>query len=301
MAGASLLTLLDDIAAVLDDVALMSKMAAKKTAGVLGDDLALNAQQVSGVASEREIPVVWAVAKGSFKNKLILVPSALLISAFIPWLIMPLLLIGGLFLCFEGAEKILEKLFPHSHQHEEKEEQVNTGESAEEYEKRKVAGAIRTDFILSAEIIVIALGTVTGSSIVTQILVVSLIAVLMTIGVYGLVAGIVKLDDLGFYLERTSNGEGLKAKLGGALVAFAPKLMKVLAVVGTAAMFLVGGGIVVHNVPAIHHLIEPIIMDFRGHTIATAIVPTLLNGVIGVIAGLVVVAAWTLVEKVRGK
>ncbi|APX09185.1 hypothetical protein BWP24_23805 [Vibrio campbellii] len=301
MAGASLLTLLDDIAAVLDDVALMSKMAAKKTAGVLGDDLALNAQQVSGVASEREISVVWAVAKGSFKNKLILVPSALLISAFIPWLIMPLLLIGGLFLCFEGAEKILEKLFPHSHQHEEKEEQVNTGESAEEYEKRKVAGAIRTDFILSAEIIVIALGTVTGSSIVTQILVVSLIAVLMTIGVYGLVAGIVKLDDLGFYLERTSNGEGLKAKLGGALVAFAPKLMKMLAIVGTAAMFLVGGGIVVHNVPAIHHLIEPIIMDFRGHTIATAIVPTLLNGVIGVIAGLVVVAAWTVIEKVRGK
>ncbi|GBK98639.1 inner membrane protein YedI [Vibrio harveyi] len=301
MAGASLLTLLDDIAAVLDDVALMSKMAAKKTAGVLGDDLALNAQQVSGVASEREIPVVWAVAKGSFKNKLILVPSALLISAFIPWLIMPLLLIGGLFLCFEGAEKILEKLFPHAHQHEEKKEELNTGESVEDYEKRKVAGAIRTDFILSAEIIVIALGTVTGSSIVTQILVVSLIAVLMTIGVYGLVAGIVKLDDLGFYLERTSNGEGLKAKLGGALVAFAPKLMKMLSVVGTAAMFLVGGGIVVHNVPAIHHLIEPIIMDFRGHTIATAIVPTLLNGVIGVIAGLVVVAAWTLVEKVRGK
>ncbi|MGR4988013.1 DUF808 domain-containing protein [Vibrio rotiferianus] len=301
MAGASLLTLLDDIAAVLDDVALMSKMAAKKTAGVLGDDLALNAQQVSGVASAREIPVVWAVAKGSFKNKLILVPSALLISAFIPWLIMPLLLMGGLFLCFEGAEKILEKLFPHAHQHEEKEEEVNTGESVEEYEKRKVAGAIRTDFILSAEIIVIALGTVTGSSIVTQILVVSLIAVLMTIGVYGLVAGIVKLDDLGFYLERTSNGEGLKAKLGGALVAFAPKLMKMLAVVGTAAMFLVGGGIVVHNVPAVHHLIEPIIMDFRGHTIATAIIPTLLNGLIGVIAGIVVVAVWTVVEKVRGK
>lgn len=302
MAGASLLTLLDDIAAVLDDVALMSKMAAKKTAGVLGDDLALNAQQVSGVAAEREIPVVWAVAKGSFKNKLILVPAALLISAFIPWLIMPLLLIGGLFLCFEGAEKILEKLFPHAHHHEDNaEESSETGESVEEYEKRKVAGAIRTDFILSAEIIVIALGTVTGTSIVTQILVVSLIAILMTIGVYGLVAGIVKLDDLGFYLERKANGEGLKAKLGGALVAFAPKLMKMLAIVGTAAMFLVGGGIVVHNVPAIHHLIEPIIMDFRGHTIATAIVPTLLNGVIGVIAGLIVVAAWTLVEKVRGK
>ncbi|MBE5178516.1 DUF808 domain-containing protein [Vibrio parahaemolyticus] len=301
MAGASLLTLLDDIAAVLDDVALMSKMAAKKTAGVLGDDLALNAQQVSGVASEREIPVVWAVAKGSFKNKLILVPSALLISAIIPWLIMPLLLIGGLFLCFEGAEKVLEKLFSHSHPHEEKEELVDTGESLEEYEKRKVAGAIRTDFILSAEIIVIALGTVTGASLVTQILVVSLIAVIMTIGVYGLVAGIVKLDDLGFYLEIRSKGKGWMAKVGCALVAFAPKLMKLLTIVGTAAMFLVGGGIVVHNVPAIHHFVEPIIMNFSGHSVATAILPILLNGIIGFVAGLIVVAVWTVVEKLRGK
>ncbi|EGR0697681.1 DUF808 domain-containing protein [Vibrio parahaemolyticus] len=301
MAGASLLTLLDDIAAVLDDVALMSKMAAKKTAGVLGDDLALNAQQVSGVASEREIPVVWAVAKGSFKNKLILVPSALLISAIIPWLIMPLLLIGGLFLCFEGAEKVLEKLFPHSHPHEEKEELVDTGESLEEYEKRKVAGAIRTDFILSAEIIVIALGTVTGASLVTQILVVSLIAVIMTIGVYGLVAGIVKLDDLGFYLEIRSKGKGWMAKVGSALVAFAPKLMKLLTIVGTAAMFLVGGGIVVHNVPAIHHFVEPIIMNFSGHSVATAILPILLNGIIGFVAGLIVVAVWTVIEKLRGK
>lgn len=300
MAGASLLTLLDDIAAVLDDVALMSKMAAKKTAGVLGDDLALNAQQVSGVASEREIPVVWAVAKGSFKNKLILVPSALLISAIIPWLIMPLLLIGGLFLCFEGAEKVLEKLFPHSHPHEEKEELVDTGESLEDYEKRKVAGAIRTDFILSAEIIVIALGTVTGASLVTQILVVSLIAVIMTIGVYGLVAGIVKLDDLGFYLEIRSKGKGWMAKVGSALVAFAPKLMKLLTIVGTAAMFLVGGGIVVHNVPAIHHFVEPIIMNFSGHSVATAILPILLNGIIGFVAGLIVVAVWTAVEKIRG-
>lgn len=301
MAGASLLTLLDDIAAVLDDVALMSKMAAKKTAGVLGDDLALNAQQVSGVASEREIPVVWAVAKGSFKNKLILVPSALLISAIIPWLIMPLLLIGGLFLCFEGAEKVLEKLFPHSHPHEEKEELVDTGESLEDYEKRKVAGAIRTEFILSAEIIVIALGTVTGASLVTQILVVSLIAVIMTIGVYGLVAGIVKLDDLGFYLEIRSKGKGWMAKVGSALVAFAPKLMKLLTIVGTAAMFLVGGGIVVHNVPAIHHFVEPIIMNFSGHSVATAILPILLNGIIGFVAGLIVVAVWTVVEKLRGK
>ncbi|MFA0036188.1 DUF808 domain-containing protein [Vibrio sp. 10N.261.52.A1] len=301
MAGASLLTLLDDIATVLDDVALMSKVAAKKTAGVLGDDLALNAQQVSGVSAEREIPVVWAVAKGSFKNKLILVPAALLISAFIPWLIMPLLLIGGLFLCFEGAEKILEKFFPHAYQEHDKGDEGKAGESIEDYEKRKVKGAIRTDFILSAEIIVIALGTVTGTSILTQIIVVSLIAVVMTIGVYGLVAGIVKLDDLGFYLQRTSNGSAVKAKLGNGLVSFAPKLMKMLAVVGTAAMFLVGGGIVVHNVPAIHHLIEPIIMDFSGHTIATAVVPTLLNGVIGVVAGLLVVAVWGAIEKVRGK
>ncbi|CAH7373075.1 DUF808 domain-containing inner membrane protein YedI [Vibrio chagasii] len=301
MAGASLLTLLDDIATVLDDVALMSKVAAKKTAGVLGDDLALNAQQVSGVSAEREILVVWAVAKGSFKNKLILVPAALLISAFIPWLIMPLLLVGGLFLCFEGAEKILEKFFPHAHQDDDKGDEDKTGESIEDYEKRKVKGAIRTDFILSAEIIVIALGTVTGTSILTQIIVVSLIAVVMTIGVYGLVAGIVKLDDLGFYLQRTSDGSAVKEKLGNGLVSFAPKLMKMLAVVGTAAMFLVGGGIVVHNVPAIHHLIEPIIMDFSGHTIATAVVPTLLNGVIGVVAGLLVVAVWSVVEKVRGK
>ncbi len=267
----------------------------------MGDDLALNAQQVSGVASEREIPVVWAVAKGSFKNKLILVPSALLISAIIPWLIMPLLLIGGLFLCFEGAEKVLEKLFPHSHPHEEKEELVDTGESLEDYEKRKVAGAIRTDFILSAEIIVIALGTVTGASLVTQILVVSLIAVIMTIGVYGLVAGIVKLDDLGFYLEIRSKGKGWMAKVGSALVAFAPRLMKLLTIVGTAAMFLVGGGIVVHNVPAIHHFVEPIIMNFSGHSVATAILPILLNGIIGFVAGLIVVAVWTVVEKLRGK
>ncbi|MGP8306031.1 DUF808 domain-containing protein [Vibrio sp. YIC-376] len=301
MAGASLLTLLDDIATVLDDIAVMSKVAAKKTAGVLGDDLALNAQQVQGVASEREIPVVWAVAKGSFKNKLILVPSALIISAIIPWLIMPLLLLGGLFLCFEGTEKVLEKLFPHSHSNEEKEEVVDIGESVEEFEKRKVNGAIRTDFILSAEIIVIALGTVSEASFVTQVIVVSLIAIVMTIGVYGLVAGIVKLDDLGLYLELRAKGEGFMAKVGSALVTFAPKLMRLLTIVGTAAMFLVGGGIIVHNVPAIHHFVEPIIMNFGGHSFATAVLPILLNGLIGFVAGLIVVGAWTLVEKVRGK
>lgn len=302
MAGASLLTLLDDIATVLDDVAVMSKVAAKKTAGVLGDDLALNAQQVSGVAAEREIPVVWSVAKGSFRNKLILVPAALVISSFVPWLIMPLLLLGGLFLCFEGAEKVLEKLF-HSTPKKEPEEAMAELQqvSIEEYEKSKISGAIRTDFILSAEIIVIALGTVQGKEMMTQIIVVSLIAMVMTAGVYGLVAGIVKLDDLGFYLERKSKGEGLMAKLGGVLVAFAPKLMKGLTVVGTAAMFLVGGGIVVHNVPFIHHWVEPIIMKLPDLTLVNALVPTLLNGAIGVAAGLIVVAVMEIIHKVRGK
>ncbi|NIY92110.1 DUF808 domain-containing protein [Vibrio diazotrophicus] len=302
MAGASLLTLLDDIATVLDDVAVMSKVAAKKTAGVLGDDLALNAQQVSGVAAEREIPVVWAVAKGSFRNKLILVPAALVISAFAPWLIMPALLLGGLFLCFEGSEKVLEKLF-HS---EPKKEPVEALEeinklTIEEYEKTKIKGAIRTDFILSAEIIVIALGTVQGQQTVTQVIVVSLIATIMTAGVYGLVAGIVKLDDLGFYLERKSQGKGLLSILGSVLVAFAPKLMKGLTVVGTAAMFLVGGGIVVHNVPFIHHWVEPIIMKLPDLTLVNALVPALLNGAIGVVAGLVVVGAIEVIHRVRGK
>ncbi|TXY26145.1 DUF808 domain-containing protein [Vibrio mimicus] len=306
MAGASLLTLLDDIATVLDDVAVMSKMAAKKTAGVLGDDLALNAQQVSGVAAEREIPVVWAVAKGSFRNKLILVPAALIISSIAPWLIMPLLLLGGLFLCFEGAEKILEKwLHPVPKQDAEQRaaammtEGLET-ESVAEYEKRKIGGAIRTDFILSAEIIVIALGTVQGQSMLTQILVVSLIAIIMTIGVYGLVAGIVKLDDLGFYLQRQSKGQGLKASLGGVLVRFAPKLMKGLTVVGTAAMFLVGGGIVVHNVPAVHHALEPILNTVDAWPAVGALMPTLINGVIGVAAGSLLVAVMEVWHKLRG-
>ncbi|EKO3512829.1 DUF808 domain-containing protein [Vibrio fluvialis] len=301
MAGASLLTLLDDIATVLDDVAVMSKVAAKKTAGVLGDDLALNAQQVSGVAAEREIPVVWAVAKGSFRNKLILVPAALIISSIAPWLIMPLLLLGGLFLCFEGAEKVLEKLF-HSQPEKKPEEAMEelSQVNVEEYEQKKIKGAIRTDFILSAEIIVIALGTVQGKEMLTQIVVVSLIAVIMTAGVYGLVAGIVKLDDLGFYLERKSKGEGLRARLGSALVSFAPKLMKGLTVVGTAAMFLVGGGIVVHNVPVIHHWIEPVLMDLPNLSLVSSLVPALLNGLIGVVAGLVIVAVMEVVHKVHG-
>ncbi|WP_428773464.1 DUF808 domain-containing protein [Vibrio sp.] len=286
MAGASLLTLLDDIATILDDVAVMSKVAAKKTAGVLGDDLALNAQQVSGVAAERELPVVWAVAKGSFRNKLILVPGALLISAFIPWLIVPLLLVGGLFLCFEGAEKVLEKLL-YTDEEEDKQQSL-TQLTMPEYEAKKIAGAIRTDFILSAEIIVIALGTVQGQSTTTQIIVVSLIAVLMTIGVYGLVAAIVKLDDIGFYLEERARQRQTESNLGRALINFAPKLMKGLTLVGTAAMFLVGGGIVVHNVAAVHHLIEPVLDATAGHSLLQSVAAILINGLIGLVAGLLV-------------
>lgn len=302
MAGASLLTLLDDIATVLDDVAVMSKVAAKKTAGVLGDDLALNAQQVSGVSAEREIPVVLAVAKGSLRNKCILVPAALIISAFAPWLIMPMLMIGGLYLCFEGAEKVIEKLF---HGHESKpsiEEKVAELENVDmqEYEKRKIKGAIRTDFILSAEIIVIALGTVQGdANILDQLIVVSFIAFIMTIGVYGIVAGIVKLDDLGFYLNRRSQGKGVISVIGEGLINFAPKLMKLLTVVGTIAMFLVGGGIVVHNVPMLHHGIESLLGHFETLPGAHAIGDPLLNGVIGLIAGSILVGVMNLYQLVR--
>lgn len=301
MAGLNLLTLLDDITTLLDDVAAMSKVAAKKTAAVLGDDLALNAQQVSGVTADRELPVVWAVAKGSLRNKCILVPVALLMSSFAPWLIMPLLVLGGLFLCFEGTEKVLEKLFAHGSEHEEdaREERAAANLSIEEYEKKKIAGAIRTDFILSAEIIVITLGTVQGQVMLTQIIVVSLIAFVMTLGVYGLVAGIVKLDDLGFYLERTSKGEGVRLSLGKGLIAFAPKLMKILTVVGTAAMFLVGGGIVVHNIPWIHHWVEPILFSLPDMALAQLALPALLNGVIGFVAGLIVVGLWSIIERLR--
>ncbi|HIF9262978.1 TPA: DUF808 domain-containing protein [Photobacterium damselae] len=298
MAGASLLTLLDDIATVLDDVALMTKVAARKTAGVLGDDLALNAQQVSGVRAEREIPVVWGVAKGSFRNKLILVPAAILISVIAPWLISPMLLLGGLFLCFEGAEKILEKLF-HYEEHNEEAKIEPEIVDIEQFEKEKIKGAVRTDFILSAEIIVIALGTVQDHPLMTQILVVSLIAIVMTAGVYGLVAGIVKLDDAGLYLVNHSEKETLKHRIGGALVSVAPYLMKALAVIGTIAMFLVGGGIVVHSIPQshdiIHHLTETV--SFPG---AASILPAAINGVIGIIAGLVVLAVVTLVKKIKG-
>jgi len=297
MAGSSLLVLIDDIATVLDDVALMTKMAAKKTAGVLGDDLALNAQQVSGVRAEREIPVVWAVAKGSFVNKLILVPSALAISAFVPWLVTPLLMVGGAYLCFEGFEKLAHK-FLHSKEEDEAEHAQLTEAVADPatdlvaFEKDKIKGAIRTDFILSAEIIAITLGTVADASLTQQVVVMSGIAIVMTVGVYGLVAGIVKLDDLGLWL--TQKPGQMAKKIGGGILSAAPYMMKTLSVVGTAAMFLVGGGILTHGVPVLHHWIEGV-----GAAAGSAgfAVPMLLNGVAGIIAGAAVLAVVSVVGR----
>jgi predicted DNA repair protein MutK len=311
VAGSSLLVLIDDIAAVLDDVALMTKVAAKKTAGVLGDDLALNAQQVTGVRAERELPVVWAVAKGSFRNKLILVPAALLISAVAPWLITPLLMMGGLFLCYEGFEKISHKWL-HSAEEDEQEHRELVEHLADpdvdlvEYEKNKISGAIRTDFILSAEIIVITLGTVAGANFATQVTVVAGIAVLMTICVYGLVAGIVKLDDAGLYLMELS-GENWWARVrrwfGGRLLVFAPWLMKALAVIGTAAMFMVGGGILVHGFHSVQHVVEQwavqlATIDVAGPVLA-ALAPSLLGLLFGVIAGGLAVGLHQLWNRVR--
>ena len=298
MAGSSLLVLIDDIATVLDDVALMSKMAAKKTAGVLGDDLALNAQQVSGVRAEREIPVVWAVAKGSFVNKLILVPSALAISAFVPWLVTPLLMVGGAYLCFEGFEKLAHK-FLHSKAEDDADHAQLSAAVAEPstdlvaYEKDKIKGAIRTDFILSAEIIAITLGTVADASLTQQVIVMSGIAIVMTVGVYGLVAGIVKLDDLGLWLTQKS-GSAAKS-IGNAILRAAPYMMKGLSVIGTAAMFLVGGGILTHGIPVVHHWIESV-----GAAAGSAgfAVPVLLNGVAGIIAGAAVLAVVSVVGKI---
>lgn len=295
MAGGSLLALLDDITTILDDVSLMTKVAAKKTAGVLGDDLALNAQQVTGVQADRELPVVWAVAKGSFLNKLILVPAALLISAVAPWLITPLLMIGGAFLCYEGFEKIAHKLSPHHEKDQAELLEVARDPSSDlvAFEQDKIKGAIRTDFILSAEIIVIALGTAQGASFAMQAAVVSGIALIMTIGVYGLVAGIVKLDDLGLHLIK-DRATGFRRALGNGILWFAPWLMKTLSVVGTAAMFLVGGSILLHGIPHSHdflHGAELFVQQVGGIGSALkTIAPTLLSGVFGVLAGAVVLA-----------
>lgn len=291
MAGTSLLALIDDIATLLDDVALMSKVAAKKTAGVLGDDLALNAQQVAGVTADRELPVVWAVAVGSLKNKVILVPSALAISALAPWAVVPLLMLGGVFLCYEGFEKLAHKLM-----HRRSEENLQHAEHVVAladpavdmvaFEKDKIKGAIRTDFILSAEIITITLGTVAMAPFAKQMAVLTAVAVLMTVAVYGLVAGIVKLDDGGLYLSRKQGK--IQRLLGAVILKAAPYLMKSLSVVGTAAMFMVGGGILIHGIPAAYDLIHNLsqtIEAMPGAGLLGMALPTLLNALAGVLAG----------------
>ena len=300
MAGASLLTLLDDISVILDDVSIMTKVAVKKTAGVLGDDLALNAEQVSGVKADRELPVVWAVAKGSFVNKLILVPLALLISAIYPPLVTFLLMCGGVYLAYEGAEKIIHKFWPHILPHDEDQIarlRANADETIDlvAFEKEKIKGAVRTDFILSAEIIVIALGSAAGATLLEKSLVLSIIAIGITVGVYGLVAGIVKMDDLGLYLmKQTSNA---KQKIGGFLLSAAPKLMKFLSIAGTLAMFLVGGGILVHGIDFLHHEVEDL-AHLTG--IFESITTMLLNALVGLVVGVIVVAIITMIGKVRG-
>jgi len=309
MAAGSLLALIDDIASVLDDVALMSKVAAKKTAGVLGDDLALNAQQVTGVHADRELPVVWSVAVGSLKNKAILVPAALAISAFLPQAITPLLMVGGAYLCFEGFEKLAHKFLHSAAEDAAHEEELASALAANAdmraVEQDKIKGAIRTDFILSAEIIVIALGVVNeqSTSFGAQVAALVAVAVAMTIGVYGLVAGIVKIDDLGLYLSKKSGA--LARAIGKLLLAAAPKLMKALSVIGTAAMFMVGGGIIGHAVEPLHHLAEGAAHAVAGVPgvggLLAAVTPTLIDAVAGVVVGAVVLLAVTLVQRIRGK
>ncbi|HEY8035552.1 MAG TPA: DUF808 domain-containing protein [Methylobacter sp.] len=313
MAGTSLLVLLDDIASVLDDVALMTKVAAKQTAGVLGDDLALNAEQVSGVRADRELPVVWAVAKGSLKNKLILVPTALAITWLASWLIMPLLMLGGAYLCFEGFEKLAHPLL-HTHAEDEahRAELAKAAANPEinlvEFERNKIKGAVRTDFVLSAEIIVITLGAVATAAFATKVAVVSCIALIMTAGVYGLVGVIVKLDDAGLYLCQKP-GLGLwtkiQHKVGRVFLHSAPYLMKMLAIVGTAAMFMVGGGILIHGIPVAHHFIEQlaqsvnIVPSIGG--ILEVLASSLLNALAGIVSGGFVLAGVTITGRVYNR
>ena len=300
--ASSFFALLDDIATLLDDVALLTKVAAKKTAGVLGDDLALNAQQVAGVKANRELPVVWAVAKGSFINKAILVPAALAISALAPWAVTPLLMVGGAYLCFEGFEKLAHKFLHNKAEHATRHEQLSKALAdpsvdVVELEKDKVKGAVRTDFILSAEIIVISLGTVAASPFMTQVSVVVGIALLMTVGVYGAVAGIVKLDDLGLFLSQRA---GAAARAFGRLIlTAAPWLMKGLSVAGTAAMFLVGGSILAHGVAPLGHAMEQLAHGM-GAT-GGAVVALLLEALVGLLAGALVLGAVTLAQRVAGR
>ncbi len=309
MAGTSLLVLLDDITLVLDDVAAMSKVAAKKTAGVLGDDLALNAEQVSGIRAERELPVVWAVAKGSMVNKVILVPAALAISATAPWAVTPLLMVGGAYLCFEGFEKVLHAAIGGHEAEDAAEHQALTAAVANPavdlvaFEQEKIKGAIRTDFILSAEIVTIALGTVASQPFSTQVMVLSTVAGLITVGVYGLVATIVKLDDMGLALVKqdAARGQtGWRDALGRMLLSGAPKLMKALSVLGTVAMFLVGGGIMLHGLPGAHELTHTVVHAVEGQLGAWSghVVPVLLDALAGVLTGAVALAGFKLLSPV---
>ncbi len=310
MAGSSLLALIDDIATVLDDVAVLTKVATRKTAGVLGDDLALNAEQVAGVRADRELPVVWAVAKGSAVNKLILVPAALAISEFAPWAVIPLLMVGGLFLCYEGFEKVAHKLL-HTKAEEAAEHAALTAALTDPavdlvaLEKQKIKGAIRTDFVLSAEIIVITLGIVATAPFVTRVTVMAGIAALMTVGVYGLVAGIVKLDDAGLHLSRQA-GDGTFARfqraVGAGILKLAPYLMKALSIAGTAAMFLVGGGILVHGIPVVQRWIEGLAeragaLPYLG-SVFEALGSALANAAFGIVAGAIALAVVSLARKI---
>jgi predicted DNA repair protein MutK len=290
MAATGLLTLIDDIASLLDDIAVLTRIAAKKTAGVIGDDLALNAQQVTGMRPDRELPVIWAVGKGALLNKAILVPVALLISAWLPWAITPLLMVGGVFLCFEGFEKVWHKLRPEEPAHvAEREARVRAvadpAVDVVAFEKARVRGAIRTDFILSAEIVVIALGTMADQPIVRQVVALTAVGVGVTVLVYGLVAAIVKLDDLGLHLQRSGGASGARHVLGGAILRGTPWLMKTLSVVGTAAMFLVGGSIIVHGVPPLEHLLHD--LGFIARTLADAVVGIAAGGVVAGVVHLV--------------
>ncbi|KMV70064.1 hypothetical protein AI29_06490 [bacteria symbiont BFo2 of Frankliniella occidentalis] len=309
MAGTSLFALLDDISTLLDDVSVMGKVAAKKTAGVLGDDLSLNAQQVSGVKANRELPVVWGVAKGSLLNKVILVPLALLISAFAPWLITPLLMLGGAYLCFEGIEKVLDWIFPDKDKKSPEARQARLAklsqEDAANYEKDKIKGAVRTDFILSAEIVTLTLGIVSEAPLLNQIVIMAGVALLVTVGVYGLVGVIVKIDDAGYWLEARQNG--LARGVGKFLLLLAPKLMKFLSVVGTLAMFLVGGGIVIHGWPLLHHWIEQLTHGLTQalpsaiSSVGESVVTNLASLVVGAILGGVVLIVVKAVSKLMGK
>ena len=307
MAGSSLLALIDDISTILDDVAILTKTAAVKTTGVMGDDLALNAEQVSGVRVERELPVVWAVAKGSFVNKLILVPAALAISAFFPPAIMPLMMIGGVFLCYEGFEKVAHKL---AHRHPDPGEEAHHRAHLEALadpaadvvavEKDKIKGAIRTDFVLSAEIIVITLGTMGTAPMLQQVLALSAVAIAATVLVYGLVAGIVKLDDLGVALK--GRADEASQRMGAWILRAAPVMMKALSILGTAAMFTVGGSIIVHGVPVIEHLVHDIVAPLAARSgLLGTLVNTLLDAIVGIAAGGIVVGIVSLAKRARGK